>query len=89
MSVKTSVSVSEQQDAFMRGLVREGRYASASAVVQRGLDLLRAETEREAAELQALRAFFRARLDGPSEDTEAAEAATRAMIARKRAAHGL
>jgi hypothetical protein len=31
MSVKASVSLSEQQDAFARELVRQGRYASLSA----------------------------------------------------------
>ena len=44
-SVKASVSVTAQQAAFARGLVEEGRYPSLSAVVQRGLELLRAETE--------------------------------------------
>lgn len=89
MSVKASVSVSDQQDAFMRALVREGRFASASAVVQRGLELLRAETEREAAELAALRAFFEERRDGPADSDAEARQATREMIAAKRAAHGL
>ena len=45
MSVKASVSLTEQQDAFARDQVRQGRYASLSAVVQRGLELLREETE--------------------------------------------
>ena len=58
MSVKASVSISDQQDAFARDLVADGQYASLSAVVQRGLELLRAEKEREAAELAALRGFF-------------------------------
>ncbi len=40
-----------------------------------------------AEEVQALRAFFVARRDGFAEDT--GTAATRAMIARKRAAWGL
>ncbi|TRD15662.1 ribbon-helix-helix domain-containing protein [Palleronia caenipelagi] len=43
MSVKASVSLSEQQDSFARALVADGKYASVSAVVQRGLELLRAE----------------------------------------------
>ena len=34
MSVKASVSMSENQDAFVKSLVAQGRYASASAVVQ-------------------------------------------------------
>ena len=43
MSVKASVSISEQQEAFARDLVAQGRYASLSAVVQRGIELLREE----------------------------------------------
>ncbi|MBZ0123365.1 MAG: type II toxin-antitoxin system ParD family antitoxin [Roseovarius sp.] len=89
MSVKASVSMSEQQDAFVRSLVKEGRFASASAVVQRGLDLLRRQTELEEAELAALRAFLEERRGGPFEDTETARAASREMIEKKRAGHGL
>ncbi|MDO6584718.1 type II toxin-antitoxin system ParD family antitoxin [Salipiger sp. 1_MG-2023] len=89
MSVKASVSMSDQQDAFVRALVQQGRFASASAVVQRGLDLLQQETEREAAELAALRAFFAERANGPFDDTDPARSAAQDMIARKRAAHGL
>ena len=58
MSVKASVSLTEQQDAFARDLVRQGRYASLSAVVQRGLELLREETEAKEPELAALRALL-------------------------------
>jgi len=36
MSVKASVSITEQQDDFARHLVAEGQYSSVSAVVQRG-----------------------------------------------------
>jgi len=89
MSIKASVSMSNQQEAFVRRLVEDGRFSSASAVVQRGLDLLRAETEREEAELEALRTFFQDRRDGPFESSEAARARTRGMIARKRASRGL
>ncbi|MEM9523701.1 MAG: type II toxin-antitoxin system ParD family antitoxin [Pseudomonadota bacterium] len=89
MSVKASVSISEQQDAFARGLVDDGRYASLSAVVQRGLELVRAETEQGDAELEALRALLRAREDGPFVTMAQGRARTDAMIAAKRRAHGL
>ena len=89
MSVKASISVSEQQDAFMRSLVADGRFSSASAVIQRGLDLLQTELDREAAELAALQAFFADRQAGAFEDNDKARAASREMIARKRAEHGL
>lgn len=89
MTLKASVSISNSQDAFARDLVAKGRFSSLSAVVQHGLELLRAQTEREEAELAALRAFFTDRRDGHFENTAAARAATRAMIADRRAADGL
>lgn len=89
MSVKASVSLSDQQDAFARELVRQGRYASVSAVVQRGLELLRAETETTETELAALRATFAERAEGPFVTTDEGRASTDAMIAAKRRAHGV
>jgi antitoxin ParD1/3/4 len=89
MSIKASVSISQSQDAFARSLVASGRFSSVSAVVQHGLELLRAQTEREEVELAALRAFFEDRRDGPFEEPASGRAATEAMIAAKRAAHGL
>jgi antitoxin ParD1/3/4 len=89
MSVKASVSLTKTQDAFARELVRQGRYASVSAVVQRGLELLREETEAKEAELAALRALLADRAAGDFVDVAEARAATEAMIAAKRRAHGL
>lgn len=54
MSVKASVSLTDQQDQFARALVAKGHYSSLSAVVQRGLELVRHETERHKVELEAL-----------------------------------
>jgi len=89
MSVKASVSLSDQQDAFARELVRQGRYASVSAVVQRGLELLREATETREAEHAALRALLADRADGPFVPVAEGRVATEAMIAAKRRAHGL
>jgi len=47
MGVKSSISLSDQQDAFARSLVEQGRFSSVSAVIQNGLDLLRQRTEAE------------------------------------------
>jgi antitoxin ParD1/3/4 len=89
MSVKASVSISAQQETFARELVRQGRYASLSAVVQRGLDLLRQETEAREAELAALRTLLAERAAGEFVTVAEGRAATEAMIAAKRRAHGL
>lgn len=45
MTVKSSISLTDQQDAFARRLVAEGRYSSLSAVIQQGLELLRRDFE--------------------------------------------
>jgi antitoxin ParD1/3/4 len=89
MTVKASVSISEEQEAFARGLVREGRYASLSAVVQRGLELLREETETKEAEIAALRALLRERAEGAFVSVAEGRAATEAMIERKKRERGL
>ncbi len=89
MSVKASVSISEQQDAFARSLVEDGRYASLSAVVQRGLELVREEAEFKQAELAALKNLLQTRADGEFVSLDEGRKATEKMIARKKAAHGV
>ncbi|PSL17585.1 ribbon-helix-helix domain-containing protein [Shimia abyssi] len=65
MTVKSSISLTDSQAAFARGLVENGRAASLSAVVQQGLELLREKRNAEAAETEALRAVLEARARGP------------------------
>ncbi|MHA7887217.1 type II toxin-antitoxin system ParD family antitoxin [Roseicyclus sp.] len=89
MTVKTSVSLSDQQAAFARKLVEEGRYASISAVIQHGLDRLQMEREAEMADVEALRAVLEERRKGPFVSNADAKAQTAAMLARKRAVLGL
>ena len=84
MSVKTSVSISKQQDAFARKLVEDGRYSSVSAVIQRGLEMLREE-----AELAAFRALIEERRAGPFLTMEESHQQIEAMIAKKKASYGL
>ena len=89
MSVKASVLISEQQKAFARGLVGDGRYASLSAVVQRGLDLMGEEIEAKEAERVALPALMRERADGPFVTLDEGRRGTEAMLAARRRARGL
>lgn len=89
MSVKASVSISRQQDLFARKLVEEGRFASLSAVIQRGLELLREETEIKDAELAALKALIYDRMNGEFLTTEESNKQIEAMVARKKAELGL
>lgn len=55
MTVKFSISLTNEQDAFARQLVQQGRFSSVSAVIQQGLDLLRHKTEADQAETEALK----------------------------------
>jgi antitoxin ParD1/3/4 len=86
MTVKTSISLTDAQEAYARKLVEEGRYSSLSAVLQQGLEMLRAETEAKDAELDALKALLIERAKGPFISMEEGKRQTREMLARKRAA---
>lgn len=88
MPVKVSVSISDQQHAFARKLVEDGRYASLSAV-QRGLELLREETELKDAERAAPRRRVEDRMTGEFLTMEESDRQIAAMIEANRRAHGL
>lgn len=85
MSVKASISLTESQEAYARSLVAEGRYASLSAVLQHGLELLRTQSQTD----DALRELLAQRRAGDFITAEEGRARTREMIARKRAEPGL
>ena len=84
MSVKSSISLSDQQNAFARTLVEQGRFSSVSAVIQNGLDLLRQRTEAEEVEIAALKTLLLDRQKGSF--VSAQEMGTRVadMIEKKR-----
>ena len=89
MTVKTSISLTDQQAAFARKLVEEGRYASLSAVLQQGLERMRAEEEARAEEQEVLRAFLEHRRTSPTISAEEFERRVDEMLAEKRRAYGL
>ncbi len=84
MTVKTSISLTDEQDAYARVLVETGQYPSLSAVFQRGLDMLRRDNEKRDAEVAALRTLIDERRTGTFVDLDEGEADTRAMLERKR-----
>ncbi len=84
MSVKSSISLTDTQDAFARSLVESGQYASLSAVIQQGLELLRRNTEADTAETEALRQLIADRAEGVFVSREAMTARIDQMIERKR-----
>ena len=84
MGVKTSISLSDQQAAFARQLVEQGRYSSVSAVIQNSLDLLRQRAEAEEVGTAALKAVLLARSQGDFVSGADMDGRVTAMINRKR-----
>ena len=64
MTVKSSISLTDSQNAYARELVEQGKYPSVSAVLQQGLELLRQKSETESLETEALRQIITARREG-------------------------
>lgn len=87
MAVKSSVSLTDEQYAFARTLVETGRYASFSAVLQQGVDLLRRHMDAEELELAALREILTRRRDGAFVSAERMDSRLAEIISRKRRAH--
>ena len=89
MTVKSSISLTDEQHAFARALVEAGRYSSLSAVLQQGVDLLRRRVEADVADTAALRELLSRRRDGEFVDAKGMDARLDRMVAGKRRAHGL
>ena len=83
MTVKSSISLSDQQDRFARSLVESGKYPSLSSVLQHGLELLRQKTEAEELEMAALRQLVDQRLTGPRVPSADMDTRIEQMIAQK------
>lgn len=65
MTIKSSISLRDDQHAFAKALVEDGRFPSVSAVVQQGLDLLRQQDADAAADRAALKLLLARRAEGP------------------------
>lgn len=89
MTVKSSISLTDEQHAFARMLVEEGRYASLSAVLQQGIDLLRRRTDAEEADVAALRELLAGRRRGEFVTGQRMDERLANMIAGKRREHGV
>ncbi len=75
LTVKSSISLTDEQHAFARALVETGRYSSLSAVLQPGVDLLRRRMDAEKLETAALRELLSRRRRDASVDAERMDAA--------------
>ena len=88
MTVKSSISLTDEQHAFAKALVEAGHYPNVSAVLQRGVDLLRQRVEAEP-ETAALRTLLSRRREGAFVGAEGMDTRLAGMIGDKRRAHGL
>ena len=89
MTVKSSISLTDEQHAFARALVEAGRYSSLSAVLQQGVNLLRQRVNAEELETAALRELLSRRRRGTFVGADAMDVRLAGMVADKRRAHGL
>lgn len=89
MRVKSAVRLTGEQHALAEELVRSGRYASVTAVIQHGIDQLKHRMEVEALERKALRQVLSRRLSGKFVGADEMDARLNEMISCKRRVYGV
>ena len=89
MTVKSSISLTDEQHAFARTLVDAGRFPSVSAVLQQGVDLLRRQMEDEGLERAALAEVMKQRRSGAFVSGPELDDRLRRMLDKKRRTHAL
>ena len=89
MTVKSSISLTDEQHAFAKALVDAGRFASVSAVIQQGIHLLRRRLDVEDLERRALYEVLSRRRSGDFVAGEEMDERLKRMISEKRRAHGV
>lgn len=89
MTVKSSISLTDDQHSFAKTLVESGRFPSVSAVLQQGIELLREKVEDEALERAALAEILGKRRSGPFLPAARMDSRLSRMMAKKRRAHAV
>lgn len=89
MTIKTTVSFSEDQGAFVERLITSGRFPSRSAVFQAGLERLRRDVEDEEIERNALRTLLAERRAEAPIDGAEMDARLDALFADAERRHGV
>ena len=87
MTIKSSISLSDDQHSFAKTLVDAGRFPSVSAVLQHGVELLRQQMESEALERAALAEVLKQRRAGKFISGSRMDDRLARMLTRKRQAH--
>ena len=89
MTVKSSISLTDDQHSFAKALVDSGRFPSVSAVLQQGIELLRERVEDEALERAALAELLGKRRSGRFLSAARMDTRLSRMMAKKRRAHAV
>lgn len=87
MTIKSSISLTDEQHAFAKTLVDAGRFPSVSAVLQQGVELLRHQMENEAVDRAALAEILTQRRAGKFVSAAKMDVRLSGMLTRKRQAH--
>ena len=89
MTVKSSISLTDEQHSFARELVNAGRYSSVSAVLQQGIDLLRQRMQDDDLQRTALKALLDQRAADAFVSGAQMDRTIERMITEKRRAHAV
>lgn len=89
VTVKSSISLTDEQDEFARSLVKSGRYSSVSAVVQQSLELLKSKIDGDELEVQALKELLSQRREGKFVSSVEMKDRVSKLIQQKRRSHGI
>lgn len=89
MTVKSSISLTDERHGFAKTLVAAGRFTSVSAVLQRGVELLRDQIGDEALERAALVEILEQRKGGKFVSATAMDARLSRLLERKRQTHAV
>lgn len=89
MTVKSSISLTNDQHSFAKALVDSGRFPSVSAVLQQGVELLREKMEDDALERAALAEVLGKRRSGAFVSAAKMDSRLAKMIDKKLRAHAV
>ena len=89
MTVKSSISLTDEQHRFVKELVEAGRYSSVNAVLQQGIDLLRQRMQDDDLQRTALKALLDQRAAGAFVSSAQMDRTIAQMITEKRRANAV
>lgn len=87
MTVKSSISLTDDQHSFVKTLIDDGRFPSVSAVLQQGVEVLRRQMEADALERDALAELLERRRTGKFVSAARMDERLDRMLTRMRRTH--